>query len=248
MSATRSALAAQTPRRLGSQLAVRRGAEESVRRDLLLVGLTFASGAGDAIAFLGLGKVFSAFMTGNLVFLGLRLGGSPQPELPRIASSLVLFALGAFAAVRIVKPTRDTGLWPARVSLALGIAAVAQAAFLAGWLVTSGQPSARAGDLLIGLSALAMGLQSGAVLSLDVKGVFTTAATATVVALVANAAGWPGAAEDRRRYAAVLAALVAGAAAGAALVLNARLYAPILPLAITLAVLVVRRATLAAAE
>jgi uncharacterized membrane protein YoaK (UPF0700 family) len=231
-----------------SGLRVVRGPEESGRRDLLLTGLTFASGAVDAIAFLGLGKVFSAFMTGNLVFLGLGLAGSAQPDLPRVASALVPFALGVFAAARIVRPTRDTGLWPARVSVALGLALVAQAAFLSGWLVTSGLPSARAGDLLIGLSALAMGLQSGAVMSLDVKGVFTAAATATVIMLAADAAGWPQSAEDRRRYAAVLVGLVAGAAAGAALLLHARVYAPILPLVATAAVLVAARATLGAAE
>lgn len=41
-------------------------------RDLLLMALTFSSGAIDAISYLALGKVFTAFMTGNLVFLGLR--------------------------------------------------------------------------------------------------------------------------------------------------------------------------------
>jgi len=39
-------------------------------RDLLLNGLTFSSGAVDAISFLTLGKVFTAFMTGNIAFLG----------------------------------------------------------------------------------------------------------------------------------------------------------------------------------
>jgi uncharacterized membrane protein YoaK (UPF0700 family) len=39
-------------------------------RDLLLMALTFSSGAIDAISYLALGKVFTAFMTGNIVFLG----------------------------------------------------------------------------------------------------------------------------------------------------------------------------------
>ena len=41
-------------------------------RDLPLIALTVSSGAIDAISYLGLGKVFTAFMTGNIVFLGLR--------------------------------------------------------------------------------------------------------------------------------------------------------------------------------
>ncbi len=39
-------------------------------RDVLLVALTVASGAVDAISYFGLGKIFSAFMTGNIVYLG----------------------------------------------------------------------------------------------------------------------------------------------------------------------------------
>jgi len=40
-------------------------------RDRLLMALTVSSGAVDAISYLALGKIFTAFMTGNFVFLGL---------------------------------------------------------------------------------------------------------------------------------------------------------------------------------
>ena len=49
------------------------GISEVGLRDLLLHALTVSSGAVDAISFLALGKVFSAFMTGNIAFLGLRI-------------------------------------------------------------------------------------------------------------------------------------------------------------------------------
>jgi uncharacterized membrane protein YoaK (UPF0700 family) len=213
--------------------------EPSTVRDLLLLGLTVASGAADAIAFLGLDKIFSSFMTGNLVFLGLGVAGAKEPDLERVAPALVAFGVGVFLAVRIVKPTRGSGIWPQRVSLALGVAVLAQAAFLGGWLVTSGRPSMGAGDLLIGLSALAFGIQSGAVMSLDVKGVFTTAATATVVMLMSDEAGWSHSAPERRRLAAVVLGLIAGAAAAAFLLLHARVYAPILPAVVTTAVVAI---------
>ncbi|MDX6533039.1 MAG: hypothetical protein QOJ13_3042 [Gaiellales bacterium] len=203
--------------------------------DLLLAGMTFAAGSVDAIAFLGLDKVFSTFMTGNLVFLGLGMAGVNEPDFHRVVPALCAFAVGVFLAVLVVKPTRGSGVWPARVSVALGISALAQAAFLAGWMATSGRPAARAGDVLIGLSALAFGIQSGAVMSLDVKGVFTTAATATVIMFMSAEAGWTP--SDRRRLAGVIVGMVAGAAAGAFLLLHARSYAPILPLAVTLAVI-----------
>lgn len=206
-------------------------------RDVMLVGLTFASGAVDSIAFLGLDKVFSSFMTGNLVFLGLDIAGSNQPDISRVVPALVAFALGVFVAVRIVKPTRGSGTWPGRVSSALALAALAQAAFVAGWLATSGQPSGGEGDLLIALSALAFGMQSAAVMSLGVKGVFTTAATATVIMLMSDEAGWSESTSERRRLASVLAGLVAGAATGAYLLLHVRAYAPILPLVVMVAVI-----------
>ncbi|HEY0692260.1 MAG TPA: YoaK family protein, partial [Kribbella sp.] len=45
-------------------------------RDHLLVALAFASGIYEAICFLSFGKVFTAFQTGNIVFLGLGLAGT----------------------------------------------------------------------------------------------------------------------------------------------------------------------------
>lgn len=209
-------------------LTVRRVSQPSVR-DVLLVALTFSSGAVDAISFLALGKVFTAFMTGNLVFLGLGLAGAEVADVLRVAVSLAAFAAGVAVAARIVRASRGSRIWPGRVSIALGLAVIAEAGFLAGWVVTSGRPSTGVGDLLVALIAFAMGTQSGAVMSLDVKGVFTTAATASLMFLMSDVAAWADSAL-RRRLAAVIGALVAGAASGALLILHARSYAPILPL------------------
>src|SRR3954453_2282616 len=105
-------------------------AAAAVDRDLLLAALTFSSGAVDAIAFLGLGKIFTAFQTGNLVFLGIGAAGAGGPGLLRVAASLLAFAAGVFAATRIVRVTSGAGPWPRRVTIALGVALGAQAAFL----------------------------------------------------------------------------------------------------------------------
>jgi uncharacterized membrane protein YoaK (UPF0700 family) len=48
-------------------------------RDRLLVALAFSSGIFEAICFLSFGKVFTAFQTGNLVFLGLGVAGTRPP-------------------------------------------------------------------------------------------------------------------------------------------------------------------------
>jgi uncharacterized membrane protein YoaK (UPF0700 family) len=218
----------------------------SMVRDLLLVGLAFSSGAVDAISYLALGKIFTAFMTGNVVFLGLGLGGAGGQSVLRVAVSLAAFAAGVFLATKLVKPSLGAGLWPRRVSSTLGVAALAQAAFLAAWVATSGRPSTGVGHALTGLSALAMGLQSGAVLSLGLPGVFTTAATATVVDLVGELAGWPLSAHGRSRLAGVLVGLLAGATAGALLLSAARTYAPVLPLTSTILVIATARLALRA--
>jgi uncharacterized membrane protein YoaK (UPF0700 family) len=218
-------------------------------RDLLLVGLTISSGAVDAISFLGLGGVFTAFMTGNAVFLGIGIARAGGPGFVRAIVSLIAFAVGALLATQILQPTIRSGLWPRRVSITLGIGLLLQAVFVAGWVATAGRPPHGTGavEFLVALSALAMGLQSRAVMSLGVTGVFTTAATATLLYLASDVADWWPQAEEpskhaqhaqakrieRRRVASILAGLIAGAAAGAALLVRARPYAPLLPLILT---------------
>lgn len=207
-------------------------------RDSLLVALTVASGAVDAISFIALGKVFTAFMTGNVVFLGLRAAGAPGPDVVTVLISLAAFAIGVFVSTRIVGRSRSSGVWPNPVTGALGLVAVAQAAFAAGWIAVSGQPTGTMIDLLVGISALAMGIQSGAILSLGVTGVFTTAATATLMYLSKELAVESTVAE-RARHAGVLVALLAGAAAGGLLLVHARTFAALLPLAMTILVVAI---------
>src|SRR4051794_15932757 len=183
-------------------------------RDLLLVGLTFSSGAVDAISFLALGKVFTAFMTGNVVFLGIRAAGADGADVVRVLAALAAFGIGVLLATQIVGPSKGTGVWPRRVTAALGLVVLAQASFLALWATVGGRPGAGTADVLVGLSAVAMGVQSGAILSLGVAGVFTTAATATLMFLSRDVASWSRSAPERRRLAGVLAGLLAGASAG----------------------------------
>jgi uncharacterized membrane protein YoaK (UPF0700 family) len=207
-------------------------------RDLLLVGLAVCSGAVDAISYLALGKVFSAFMTGNIVLVALSLTGAGGPEALRVGAALAAFAAGVAISVKIVKPSRGSTIWPRRVSIALGLSALAEAIFLAGWIVTSGRPATGFGHVLVGISALAMGAQTGAVLSLGIPSIFTTAATATVAGLASDLAGWPQSTNERWRLAGVLAGICMGAVAGALLLTHARNYAPLLPVIGTLLVIV----------
>ena len=203
-------------------------------RDVLLVALTFSTGAIDAISFLVLGKVFSAFMTGNIVFLGFEVAGAPGPSTWRTVAAIAAFAVGATLGARIVAPSAGAhAVWPRRVTAALAAGAVAQAVFLVVWMAVGGLPSNGSANALIAISALAMGMQTAAVFSLGVRAVFSTAATATWTALMGDLSTWSQTHAARRRLAAVLAALFAGAVAGAVLVVHARAWAAVLPLAVS---------------
>jgi uncharacterized membrane protein YoaK (UPF0700 family) len=58
---------------------------------LALIGLTVVAGLVDAVSYLGLGHVFVANMTGNVVFLGFRAGGAQD-----FSVALSLLAIGSF--------------------------------------------------------------------------------------------------------------------------------------------------------
>jgi uncharacterized membrane protein YoaK (UPF0700 family) len=125
------------------------------------------------------------------------------------------------------------------VTLALTVTALGQLCFFGLWLAVSGDPSVAAADVLLGVSALAMGFQTAAVFSLGVQGVFTTAATATLTVLMGDAAHWSSTRPDRRVLAGILIALLAGATCGGVLVVHARSYAPLVSVLATSCVVVI---------
>jgi uncharacterized membrane protein YoaK (UPF0700 family) len=203
-------------------------------RDLLLNALTVSSGAIDAISFLALGKVFSAFMTGNIAFFGLRVAGAIRaPGGVAIFAAMAAFAVGVYLSTRIVKASENSGVWPQRVTVAIALSLIPHAVFLVVWFASYGQPSVNVAHVLLGLWGLAMGMQSAAVRTLQVEGVFTTAATATIIFLVAHLTNWSATVVERRRLAGVLVSLFIGATAGGVLLVHAPLYAPVLPFVIT---------------
>lgn len=202
-------------------------------RDILLNALAISSGAIDAVSFLDLGKVFSAFMTGNIAFLGLRAAHATGPDWANIFAAMFGFAAGVYLSTRIVRPSEAFGIWSQRVTVALCVSLIEHAAFLSVWFASNGRPSVGVVSVLLGSWGLAMGMQSAAVRRLHVDGVFTTAATATIIFLAGDIADWSATAKERRRLAGVLVSLFVGATAGALLSVHAHIYAPVLPFVIT---------------
>jgi uncharacterized membrane protein YoaK (UPF0700 family) len=211
-------------------------------RDWLLFALAFSSGAGDAISYFGLDRIFSAFMTGNLVFLGFGIANAMgpfvpvPPPIPGAIIALCAFGAGAYLGTLIALPSsQSSNVWPWRVSAALVLTAAAEAVFLAIWMATEGRPSTGVTSVLLILLALAMGLQTAAVQSLRVQSVLTTAATGSVATFVGDFAEYPPEGE-RPRLAGVLLAIIAGALVGGLLFVYALIYVPVLPLTITVLV------------
>src|ERR1022692_4313140 len=77
------------------------GAQASLLRTLLI--LTLVSGLVDAVSYLGLGRVFTANMTGNVVVLGFAAAGAPGFSAPASLTSLGAFLVGAVVAGRAAR-------------------------------------------------------------------------------------------------------------------------------------------------
>jgi uncharacterized membrane protein YoaK (UPF0700 family) len=201
-------------------------------RDLLLAALAFAAGSIDVLSWLALGKVFSAFMTGNVVFLAAGLF-SHQSELSlHAALALCAFGAGASATAFVMPPQQPSMIWPPRVTTALIACASVQLVVWAIWLAVDGHPGSTL-MVLLGISAFAMGVQTAAAVTLGVHAVFTTAVTATWTVLVGDAAHWSATRTERRRLTLVLGGTFLGALAGALLLDHLRLWMPLLPVLIT---------------
>src|SRR5579862_3367029 len=138
----------------------RPSAPEFALRDIILLLLTFASGATDAVSFLGLGQVFAGMMTGNLLLLGFALGHYDAQRLAQSLLAMVGFAVGVFAAGTILRKGPVTSGWPPRATAALMAELVIVTVFTGGWLATGGQPAAGAQRLLIAAAAIGMGVQT----------------------------------------------------------------------------------------
>ena len=232
----------------------------AIRNGLLLL-LACSAGAIDAISYLGLGRVFTANMTGNTVLLGLALVQPAYQEALRASLALIGFLGGGVLGAWVVEDGSASGLWPRTVTVALAMESVLLVVFAVGWLYTGKEAATFvARSPLIVLSALAMGVQSAAARRLEVSGITTTYITGTVTTLAAWLIRWlggggatastlpqagmtdAGTPRQARRAVGLLAAVwgiyIGGAmAAGACLRLSPEL-AVVFPLALTLVVIV----------
>jgi uncharacterized membrane protein YoaK (UPF0700 family) len=178
---------------------------------ILLLLLTVATGVIDAVSILGLGRVFVANMTGNVVFVGFAVAGAPGFSLSGSVAALVGFLVGAGVGGGLVDRFGGHRGHLLRNVTAVEFVLVGSAlAVVAGGATTVDAPAAVAAAALL---AVAMGMQNTAVRRLAVPDLTTTVLTMTLTGIAADLRR-AGVVTAVRRLLAVL-AMFAGAAVGA---------------------------------
>jgi len=176
--------------------------------------LTFSTGIIDAVGYLGLDRVFTGNMTGNVVILGMALMGADGLPVLGPSVALVGFVLGAAIAGRVLKK-EDAG-WSQRTTVLIAVVGLFLVLTALALFADLHQVSAGAALSVTGFIAGAMGLQAATARHLAVKDVTTVVVTSTLTGLAADSplGGGNGKYWERRLLAVAL--ILLGAAAGAA--------------------------------
>lgn len=184
-----------------------------------LLGMTAVTGLIDAVSFLSLGHVFTANMTGNIVFLAFAVAGAPDVSVARTLTSLGAFLIGAAFGGRLGMAMAPTGRrrWLLTVAVVEAGLLLAAAAVALAIDVAAPDPPGRL-YVVIGLTALAMGVRNATVRQLGVADLTTTVLTLTLTGLAAESSLAGGRNPRLGRRVVAVALMFVGAAVGTVLV------------------------------
>lgn len=173
--------------------------------------LTIFSGVLDAVSYLGLGHVFTANMTGNVVILGFAAAGAKGFSESACLTSLAAFLAGAVSAGRGSRMFAPRRLLLLAVMTECLVTAVAAAVALSVVTVSAGWPR----FTVIALLAFGMGVRNATVRRVGVRDLPTTVLTMTLTGIAADSslAGGDNALGGRRGAAVI--AMLGGAFVGA---------------------------------
>lgn len=178
----------------------------------LMMALTFSTGIVDAVGFLGLDRVFTGNMTGNVVILGMALTGAEGLPVLGPALALVFFLVGAAVGGRVLRGA--VAPWNRRTNVLFG--SVAAMVLAVGVLVLASDAHAAA-IIATTLLAAAMGVQAATARYIAVKEVTTVVVTSVLTGLAADSRLGSGSGAGTTRRIVVVTTLLLGAAVGAAL-------------------------------
>jgi uncharacterized membrane protein YoaK (UPF0700 family) len=201
-------------------------ASRSIKHPLArtLLVLTFTTGLVDATSYLGLGHVFTANMTGNIVFLGFGIAGSG--DLPVVAPliSLGAFLVGSGAGGILAAHMADHHPRHFAWAIVIEVSLIALAAVVIG--AADVRPNATSGDAVVALLALAMGVRNATIRRIAVPDLTTTVLTMTLTGLASDSPLFGGTGKGTVRRTAAVLGMLAGALAGA-LLLKSSLVLPL---------------------
>ena len=154
-------------------------------RDIRLLILAVSAGSADGWSYFGLGHAFVANMTGNTVLLGLAVF-QDHGDLLHPAISLAGYAAGVLIGSLLTRNVRADAVWARAISWTLLLEGLLLMVAEAGWLgIQHTGGSAGLNLLLVGV-ALAVGMQSGAMVQLKIPGIVTTYITGTWTTLLSG--------------------------------------------------------------
>lgn len=207
------------------------------RRQHLLVLLAVTAGATDAVGFIALGEAFTSVMTGNLVLLGISIAKGDAALLQHIITAVGCYIVGCVVGALIVRhPEHGQRVWPTPVTVALcvelGLFAVAGAV----WWTAGSAPAGTAQLAVLGVNAVALGVQASAVLRFGSGTVSTTYMTGTLTKVVSGLALGTPVTSHVPGIAALL-SMAVGGLVGALVVVRVPAGAPVIQLVLVAAVI-----------
>jgi len=187
-------------------------------RPSILLGMTAVTGMVDAVSFLALGHVFTANMTGNVVFLGFAIGGAEGLSVSGSLVALICFAVGALLGGWMTRKAipQDSGATLARALVIETIFFFLAAAVSIGLTAPYADQRQKIFSV-IALTAVAMGLRNSVVRKLAIPDLTTTVLTLTIAGLAADSSLAGGDNPRWQRRGSAILAILAGATAGASM-------------------------------
>jgi uncharacterized membrane protein YoaK (UPF0700 family) len=193
----------------------------------LLLLLSATTGLVDAASVLGLGRVFTANMTGNVVFLGFAAAGVPGFAWLSFVVAIASFMLGAVAGGRTYR--RFVGR-PLRQWLLVSAIFESVLLFVAGVMAIGlglGTPEPTQLYTIIALTGIAMGFRNATVRQMKVADLTTTVLTLTVTGIAADSKIAGGGGTNWGRRVGAILAIFGGSLIGAVMLVQFGLTAPL---------------------
>ncbi len=134
-----------------------------------------------------MGRVFTANMTGNIVFIGFAMAGVPGFSLPHSITALAGFLAGAVVGGRLgsLMSQKSPERWVRAAVFSEACLLLLAGFALEGFEIAEATPSMRIYSIVV-LTAIAMGLRNATVRRLAVPDLTTTVLTLTVTGIAAD--------------------------------------------------------------